>query len=157
MNARKAIDSGVALFTFEGGSGVSFTKEHIEDLDGRGFSCFSTSRAGLFKWSGGCMDEKYMGAFRAKDKGNVFCTSRKKAPLMAAIFDSLSFPLLIEQRAREGSGKAGAGRAPVAHSRSPFGTATMEPGSFLRSCEHPAFARLPLRGQPAQLRHTPIR
>ena len=77
------------------------------------------------------MDEKYMGAFRAKDKGNVFCTSRKKAPLMAAIFDSLSFPLLIEQRAREGSGKAGAGQGPSKRKQKPpFDAATMEPGSF---------------------------
>ncbi len=104
---RKAIDGGAALFTFEGGGGVSFTKEDIEELDTRGFSCFSTSRAGLFRWSGGCMSETYMGSFRAKDKGNVFCTSRRRAPLMAAIFDALSFPMLIEQRVREGASPTG--------------------------------------------------
>lgn len=124
--ARRAIDGGVALFTFEGGSGVTFTKEHIEDLDSRGFSCYSTSRAGLFKWSGGCMDEKYMGAFRAKDKGNVFCTSRKKAPLMAAVFDSLSFPMLIEQRGREGRERMGSKRK----QKPLFDTNTREAGRF---------------------------
>lgn len=105
--ARKAIDGGAALFTFEGGSGVSFTKDDIDDLDSRGFSCYSTSRAGLFRWSGGCMSETYMGPFRAKDKGNIFCTSRVRAPVMAVMFDALSFPMLIEQRVREGVSPTG--------------------------------------------------
>jgi FkbM family methyltransferase len=105
--AHKAIDGGTALFTFEGGGGVAFTKEDIDNLDMRGFSCYSTSRAGLFRWSGGCMSETYMGSFRAKDKGNVFCTSRVRAPVMAAMFDALSFPMLIEQRVREGASPTG--------------------------------------------------
>jgi hypothetical protein len=43
------------------------------------------------------MADKYMGGFRAKDKGNIFCTNRRRAPLMALVFDALSFPMLIHQ------------------------------------------------------------
>ncbi len=46
--AKLALESTVALFTFEGGGGVSFSKEQIDDLDFRlGYSCYSTSRAGM--------------------------------------------------------------------------------------------------------------
>jgi len=69
----------------------------IADFDKQGFSCYSTSRAGLFKWSGGCMPEKFMGAYRAKDKGNIFCLSRRRAPMATLAYDILSFPLLVEQ------------------------------------------------------------
>jgi len=58
--ARRAIDNTVSLFTFEGGKGITFSKEFIEELDTEhGYSCYSTSRAGLFKWNGGCMAERY--------------------------------------------------------------------------------------------------
>jgi hypothetical protein len=52
--ARKAIEQTASLFTFEGGSGVAFSKEDITELDEKwGYSCYSTSRAGLFKWNSG--------------------------------------------------------------------------------------------------------
>lgn len=96
--ARIAIEKTLSLFTFEGGGGVSFAKERIEKLDKQfGYSCYSTSRAGLFKWDGGCMDPKFMGGFRVKDKGNVFCANRIRAPLLALLFDALSFPLMAER------------------------------------------------------------
>ncbi len=42
------------------------------------------------------MDPKYMGGFRAKDKGNVFCTNRRRAPMLALLFDALCFPVMAE-------------------------------------------------------------
>ena len=99
--ATEAILHSVGLLTFEGGGGVTFSKEMIDEMDQMGYSCYSTSRAGLFKWNGGCMYEKYMGKFSAKDKGNLFCASRVRAPMMAMAFDALSFPMLILQRAEE--------------------------------------------------------
>jgi hypothetical protein len=39
----------VKLFTFEGGKGVVLSKEMLQQFDELGFSCYSTSRAGLFK------------------------------------------------------------------------------------------------------------
>lgn len=65
------------------------------ELDSLGFSCYSTSRAGLFKWNANCMVDEYFGTFRNKDKGNIFCVSRYRSPLMALAFDALSFPLLL--------------------------------------------------------------
>ena len=99
--AKLAIENTISLFTFEGGSGVAFGKEDIQELDSQhGYSCYSTSRAGLFKWNGGCMDEKYMGGFRSKDKGNVFCTNRRRSPLMSVVFDAMSFPMMWEHEIR---------------------------------------------------------
>jgi hypothetical protein len=87
---------GAGMFTFEGGRGVTFSKEMIDGYDAMGFSCYSTSRAGLFKWNAGCTKERYMGPFRAKDKGNIFCVSRKRAPMATLAYDILSFPAMIE-------------------------------------------------------------
>jgi FkbM family methyltransferase len=89
--AKKALASSIGMFAFEGGKGVTFSKEMIESLDLIGFSCYSTSRAGLFKWNGRCMKERYMGGFAAKDKGNIFCISRVRAPLAAFAYDLLTF------------------------------------------------------------------
>lgn len=104
MSVRAQVLAGAAqtiesagMFTFEGGRGVTFSKEMIQDYDKMGFSCYSTSRAGLFKWNAGCMKEQYMGPFRAKDKGNIFCVSRKRAPMATLAYDILSFPAMIEE------------------------------------------------------------
>lgn len=94
--ASSTIINKLGMFTFEGGKGVTFSKEMIEKYDALGFSCYSTSRAGLFKWNSGCMKEQYMGGFRAKDKGNIFCVSRKRAPMATLAYDILSFPMMIE-------------------------------------------------------------
>ena len=101
--ARKTIKDLVGMFTFEGGKGVELTKEMLMEYDQWGFNCYSTSRAGLFKWNGGCMKEKYMGSFRAKDKGNVFCVSREKATMVALAYDLLSFPAIIEDLFKDGA------------------------------------------------------
>jgi hypothetical protein len=50
--ATQALNSTVGLFTFEG-NGVAFPQSKIDQLDAQGFSCYSTSRAGLFKVSQG--------------------------------------------------------------------------------------------------------
>lgn len=94
--AKATIASSVGMFTFEGGKGVTFSKDMIVSLDKIGFSCYSMSRAGLFKWNGGCTKDKYMGGFLAKDKGNIFCASRIRAPLIALAYDILTFPEMIK-------------------------------------------------------------
>jgi len=110
IGASRAIVNTVGLFTFEGGGGVTFSKGMIEELDALGYSCYSTSRAGLFKWNSGCMDEKYMGGFAAKDKGNVFCAHRERAPTMTLAFDAMSFPMLITQHAENTKNLKAAGK-----------------------------------------------
>ena len=40
----------MGLFSFEG-NGVSLSKKSILEYDRKGYSCYSTSRAGLFKVS----------------------------------------------------------------------------------------------------------
>ena len=50
--ASHAVQHNLGIFTFEG-DGVSLTKAMIDDYDRMGYSCFSTSRAGLFKVSVG--------------------------------------------------------------------------------------------------------
>jgi hypothetical protein len=97
VGARGAIQNHLGMFTFEGGKGVTLSADMLRSFDAQGFSCYSTSRAGLFKWSAGCMKEQYMGGFSAKDKGNIFCVSREKAPMVALAYDILSFPMLIEE------------------------------------------------------------
>ena len=99
--AADTIRNMVSMFTFEGGGGVKVTADMVEKYDKMGFSCFSTSRAGLIKWSSGCMSTEKYGAKR--DKGNVFCLSRTRAPLLTLAFDALSFPgMMAKLRADQG-------------------------------------------------------
>lgn len=67
-----SIYSTVGLLTFEGYGQGSLTETMINDFDSHGFSCYSTSLAGLFKWNGGCM----RGSKKRATKGNIFCASR---------------------------------------------------------------------------------
>eukprot|EP01038_Epipyxis_sp_PR26KG_P004489 gene4489-6345_t len=97
LGAEYAIKKLLKVFTFEGGKGVSFTEEMINNFDELGYNCYSTSRAGLFKWNNHCMPTAFMGSFSQKDKGNIFCVHRTRAPLAAMSFDILSFPKLIEE------------------------------------------------------------
>ena len=48
LGATKAVNDSVGLFSFEG-DGVSLSKKSIIEYDKKGYSCYSTSRAGLFK------------------------------------------------------------------------------------------------------------
>ena len=52
MGAKNAVTNYLGMITFEGGKGVTLSKEMIADFDSLGYSCYSTSRAGLFKWNG---------------------------------------------------------------------------------------------------------
>lgn len=38
-----------------------------------------------------------MGNFKAKDKGNIFCVNRRRAPMATLAYDILSFPMMIEE------------------------------------------------------------
>jgi len=67
-----SIYSTVGLVTFEGYGKGSLTETMIGDFDAHGFSCYSTSLAGLFKWNGGC----WRSSKRRATKGNIFCASR---------------------------------------------------------------------------------
>lgn len=96
LGAERMLQEQTGMFAFEGGKGITFSKEMIDRFDDWGYNCYSTSRAGLFKWNGGCMKEKYMGGFRAKDKGNIFCVHRQRAELAALAYDVLSFPAIAE-------------------------------------------------------------
>ncbi len=49
--ARTALATQLGVFALEGGQGVTFSKEMINNLDNQGYSCYSSSRAGLFKVS----------------------------------------------------------------------------------------------------------
>lgn len=101
LGAREVLENRVSMFTFEGGKGVTLSRAMLGEFDSWGFNCYSTSRAGLFKWNGGCMKEQYMGGFRAKDKGNIFCVSRRHVPLVALAYDALSFPAMIDTLMRD--------------------------------------------------------
>lgn len=57
LGAKHAIENFLGIFTFEGGKGITLSEEMLQEYDALGYSCYSTSRAGLFKWSGGCMKE----------------------------------------------------------------------------------------------------
>jgi hypothetical protein len=94
--ATETLRDHTGVFVFEGGRGVTFSKYMVEQYDAMGYSCYSPSRAGLFKWNAGCTKDKYMGNYMAKDKGNIFCVSRVRAPMASLAFDLLSFPMLID-------------------------------------------------------------
>lgn len=96
IGAKNAIQEMLGMFTFEGGGGVTYSKEMSKDFETLGYSCYSTSRAGLFKWSHGCMHDKYFGSFRKKDKGNIFCVHRTRAPIAFLAFEIMSFPAMID-------------------------------------------------------------
>ena len=91
------------MFVFEASSKI-FRRfsTHIDAFDAKNFSCFSSSKAGLFKWNGGCMSDLHFQCYRrnAADRGNVFCVSRKRAPLLALVFDGLSIPILVARQLR---------------------------------------------------------
>lgn len=53
LGAQNAIQHSLGMFTFEGGQGITFSKEMVDSFDSLGYNCYSTSRAGLFKWNGG--------------------------------------------------------------------------------------------------------
>jgi len=93
--ASKYIRSSVGLLTFECGKGTQFSYAMIVEMDSIGFSCYSTSRAGLFKLNGQCMSKSFID--KKWDKGNVFCASRVRAPLVTLALDALSFPIMIQQ------------------------------------------------------------
>ena len=81
------IYSSVGLVTFEGYGKGSLTETMIGEFDTHGFSCYSTSLAGLFKWNGGC----WRGSKRRATKGNIFCASRfVSSPLPLPLRASLS-------------------------------------------------------------------
>jgi hypothetical protein len=94
--ASEAIRDAVGVFTFESTKGVHFTSAMVKELDEIGYSCYSTSRAGLYKYNGGCMTDQFIDDPRNWEKGNVFCASRHRVPLVAFAFDALSFPILLE-------------------------------------------------------------
>jgi hypothetical protein len=92
--SRKAIRNSVSMFVFEAQSpSVAMTAAMIEEYDQLGFSCYSTTKYGLFKWNGGCMPD---GQAAVKNKGNIFCVSRRRAPLVSLTFDAVSFPALVD-------------------------------------------------------------
>lgn len=113
--AEIALRNQIGMFTFEGGLGITFSKEMVETFNGWGYNCYSTSRAGLFKWNGSCMKEKYLGGFKAKDKGNIFCVSRRKAPMAALAFEILSFPLMIDFQLKNDALNLSKGDQKLAH------------------------------------------
>jgi FkbM family methyltransferase len=96
QGAQHALKELTGVFTFEGGGGVAYTKEMDQEFHSLGYNCYSTTRAGLFKWNQNCMKEKYYGSFRRKDKGNIFCVHRIRAPLTALAFDIMTFPAMID-------------------------------------------------------------
>jgi FkbM family methyltransferase len=96
QGAQYALKQLTGVFTFEGGGGVAYTKEMDQEFHSLGYNCYSTTRAGLFKWNQNCMKEKYYGSFRRKDKGNIFCVHRIRAPLTALAFDIMTFPAMID-------------------------------------------------------------
>jgi len=62
----KLIESNVSMFVFEGYTW--FTTPLIEHFDHVGFSCYSSTRAGLFKWNKECMSTE--NTDNKKGKGN---------------------------------------------------------------------------------------
>jgi len=49
----------------------------------------------LLDWHSGCMSEAFIKQ-KEGDKGNVFCASRKRVPLVTLVMDLLAFPLLLQ-------------------------------------------------------------
>lgn len=92
--SKRLIRNSVSMFVFEAQSpSVAMTTAMIEEYDQLGFSCYSTTKYGLFKWNGGCMPD---GDAAVKNKGNIFCVSRSRAPLLSLTFDAVSFPALVD-------------------------------------------------------------
>lgn len=92
--SQKLIRNSVSMFVFEAQSpSVTMTAAMIDEYDRLNFSCYSTTKYGLFKWNGGCMPQ---GGAAMRNKGNIFCVSRQRAPLLSLTFDAVSFPALVD-------------------------------------------------------------
>ena len=92
--SQKLIRNSLSMFVFEAQSpSVVMTAAMIEEYDQMNFSCYSTTKYGLFKWNGGCMPQ---GGDAMRNKGNIFCISRSRAPLLSLTFDAVSFPALVD-------------------------------------------------------------
>lgn len=94
IGASTAIRETLGVFTFEAGRGVNFDADMIKELDSIGYSCYSTTKAGMFKFNGGCMTDDFIN--KKNDKGNVFCANRIRVPQVTLALDILSFPALID-------------------------------------------------------------
>ena len=66
QGAMKLIEANVSLFVFEGYTW--FTTPLVEHFDHVGFSCYSSSRAGLFKWNKECMSTENIDNKKPKGK-----------------------------------------------------------------------------------------
>lgn len=101
--ATKAVTEQTGLFTFEA-TVVSLNKAKTDYYHSLNYSCYSTTRAGLFKWNQNCMKDSYYSSSSSKensshgkrDRGNIFCIHRYRAPLTALAFEILSFPSMID-------------------------------------------------------------
>ncbi len=58
--AGKLLNSTLGMFAFEGGRKFPLTREDLNIYDSMGYSCFSTSKAGLFSWTHNCMSDEYV-------------------------------------------------------------------------------------------------
>ena len=100
--AMEVIEKKILMFVFEGYGWLS--GEMISTFDDLGYSCYSSSKAGLYKWNANCLADDII--LKKKEKGNVFCASRIRAPMIALSFDGLSFPGMLDEirRGREMDG-----------------------------------------------------
>ena len=89
--AMKVIEKKVSMFVFEGYGWLS--GEMISKFNDLGYSCYSSSKAGLFKLDSNCLADDVIS--KKKEKGNVFCASRIRAPMVTLSFDGLSFPAML--------------------------------------------------------------
>ena len=91
--AMKVIEKDLSMFVFEGYGWLN--GEMISAFNDLGYSCYSSSKAGLFKLDANCLADDIIS--KRKEKGNVFCASRIRAPMITLSFDGLSFPVMMDE------------------------------------------------------------
>ena len=91
--AMKVIEEKLSMFVFEGYGWLS--GQMISTFNDLGYSCYSSSKAGLFKLGANCLADYVIS--KKKAKGNVFCASRIRAPMITLSFDGLSFPAMLDE------------------------------------------------------------
>jgi len=94
--AMRAIEKDLSMFVFEGYGWLS--GEMISTFNDLGYSCYSSSKAGLFKLDANCLADDIIS--KRKEKGNVFCASRIRAPMITLSFDGLTFPVMMDEMHR---------------------------------------------------------
>jgi FkbM family methyltransferase len=89
----------VAVITWENSvKRIAYGAKVFDMLEESGYACYATAFSHLYKLTDKCLAGKYLKKRGGTDWGNVFCISKRVAPLAVVAFDALSIPVLQQYK-----------------------------------------------------------